>query len=106
MTMYLFLILASMIAAAAVAVFCDWRWPMAPRRRLVLLSGLILPLVILIACPLFLMWALRGRADPAEVDASGMIIATVMFAGGSAVLLSLIFGLSTAHFVIRFLRKS
>ena len=98
---------SSVIVAMAAALFCDWRWPRMPTARLILISGLALPLLLLALIVAGLVWVGGGEPCPPDsvCDAEGMIIAGLILVGGAWVAVSFLLGVPAAWLTLRYLRR-
>ena len=98
---------SSVIVAMAAALLCDWRWPRMPTARLILISGLALPLLLLASIVAGLVWVGGGEPCPPEsvCDAEGMIVAGLILVGGAWVAGSFLLGVPAAWLTLRYLRR-
>ena len=98
---------SSIVIAMAAALLCDWRWPRVPTVRLMLISALLMPLLLVALIVAGLFWVGGGEPCPPEsvCDAEGMIIAGLILVGGAWVAISFLLGVPAAWLTLHFLRR-
>lgn len=98
-------VLGTAIFSAFLAVVADWRWPAASAQRLGLICGLTLPVLILMAYPLALLWIWATPSNASGADVDGMTLIVIGMFLAFALLASLLVGLPVACLTLAFLRK-
>ncbi|MBA3666181.1 MAG: hypothetical protein H0W65_00455 [Sphingomonas sp.] len=98
---------ASALIAGMTAAFLDWWRPAMPARRIAVISGFVLPFLLLVLVIVGTIFFLSDDCPPEDVcDAGAMAFAGLMMIGAWAICVALIFGLMAGHLAIKYLRRS